>query len=158
MGCMRFPQAPIAALRTIRRSRLICRSSFADRDGEGLEVAFEATVSYYNGTDLDLFVQDGSEAIYVVGQPNQDLAPGDRVLVRGKTQGSFQVPFAIEGIILHGSASMGIAMYPEDGVTSDSLLSVADAAMYRAKQGQLQLMERAPSENGPSLAGMTIKN
>jgi len=28
---------------------------------------------------------------------------------------------------------VGIALYPEDGVTDDSLLSTADAAMYVAK-------------------------
>jgi diguanylate cyclase (GGDEF)-like protein len=55
----------------------------------GLPVAFEATVTYYNRTDLDLFVQDGSDAIYVETKPNQDLSPGDRVLVRGKTRESF---------------------------------------------------------------------
>ena len=33
----------------------------------------------------------------------------------------------------NGSASFGIALYPEDGATKDSLLSAADAAMYAAK-------------------------
>jgi diguanylate cyclase (GGDEF)-like protein len=42
-------------------------------------------------------------------------------------------PFAVEGYILRGSASVGIAVYPEDGATRDSLLSAADAAMYVAK-------------------------
>jgi len=35
--------------------------------------------------------------------------------------------------VLHGSASVGIALYPEDGATRDSLLSAADADMYVAK-------------------------
>jgi len=35
--------------------------------------------------------------------------------------------------VLHGAASVGIAVYPEDGTTRDSLLSAADAAMYVAK-------------------------
>jgi diguanylate cyclase (GGDEF)-like protein len=43
---------------------------------------------------------------------------------------SFDQPFSIDGYTLHGSASVGIAIYPEDGTTRDSLLSAADAAMY----------------------------
>ncbi len=55
----------------------------------GLPVAFEATVTYYNRSDVDLFVQDGAEAMYVEAKPNKDLFLGDRVLVRGKTRDSF---------------------------------------------------------------------
>jgi diguanylate cyclase (GGDEF)-like protein len=55
----------------------------------GLPVAFEATITYYNKSDVDLFVQDGDEAIYVQTKAYGDLAPGDRVLVRGKTRDSF---------------------------------------------------------------------
>jgi diguanylate cyclase (GGDEF)-like protein len=47
---------------------------------------------------------------------------------------SFDAPFAFQGCVLHGSASVGIAVYPEDGATRDSLLSAADAAMYVDKQ------------------------
>jgi len=57
---------------------------------KGIPVAFEATVTYYNKSDVDLFVQDGSEAIYVEAKPNLDLTLGDRVLVRGKTRDSFR--------------------------------------------------------------------
>ena len=42
-------------------------------------------------------------------------------------------PFSAEGYTLRGSASVGIAVYPEDGTTKDSLFSAADAAMYVAK-------------------------
>ncbi len=45
----------------------------------------------------------------------------------------FDEPFAVDGYILRGSASVGFAVYPEDGATRDSLLSAADAAMYVAK-------------------------
>jgi diguanylate cyclase (GGDEF)-like protein len=55
----------------------------------GRLVAFEATVTYYNRTDVDLFVQDGGEAIYVETKSNESFSPGDRVLVRGKTRDSF---------------------------------------------------------------------
>jgi diguanylate cyclase (GGDEF)-like protein len=42
----------------------------------------------------------------------------------------FAAPLTIEGYVLEGSASMGVALYPEDGPTKDSLMSAADAAMY----------------------------
>jgi hypothetical protein len=56
----------------------------------GLPVAFEATVTYYIKTDIDLFVQEGGEAIYVEAKPNLNVVPGDRVLVRGKTRDSYR--------------------------------------------------------------------
>jgi diguanylate cyclase (GGDEF)-like protein len=48
----------------------------------------------------------------------------------------FDDPFEFEGHVLHGSASVGIALYPEDGATRDSVLSAADAAMYAAKHSK----------------------
>lgn len=45
----------------------------------------------------------------------------------------FDAPFAVEGYVLRGGASVGVALYPEDGTSADSLLSSADAAMYVAK-------------------------
>jgi diguanylate cyclase (GGDEF)-like protein len=45
----------------------------------------------------------------------------------------FDEPFSIEGHELRGSASVGIAIYPEDGLTRDDLLKAADAAMYVTK-------------------------
>ena len=50
----------------------------------------------------------------------------------------FKEPFTVEGYVLNGSASVGIALYPEDGTTKDSLLSAADAAMYVAKHTKQQ--------------------
>jgi diguanylate cyclase (GGDEF)-like protein len=54
---------------------------------------------------------------------------------------SFDEPFSIEGQVLHGAASVGIALYPEDAATVDSLLSAADAAMYAVKHSKLQSEE-----------------
>ena len=45
----------------------------------------------------------------------------------------FDAPFAVEGYVLRGGASVGVALYPEDGTSADSMLSAADAAMYVAK-------------------------
>ncbi len=45
----------------------------------------------------------------------------------------FDAPFAVEGYVLRGAASVGFALYPEDGEIADTLLSAADAAMYVSK-------------------------
>ena len=56
----------------------------------------------------------------------------------------FDGPFSFDGYVLQGSASAGIALYPEDGATRDTLLSAADAAMYVAKQTKRQVGNPAP--------------
>ena len=43
-------------------------------------------------------------------------------------------PFVLEGREVVLTASIGIAMYPEDGDTADALLKHADTAMYHAKE------------------------
>jgi diguanylate cyclase (GGDEF)-like protein len=48
----------------------------------------------------------------------------------------FDEPFACGEHKLQGSASVGFAIYPEDGATKDALLGTADAAMYLAKHGK----------------------
>ena len=53
--------------------------------------------------------------------------------IAGRLERCFEEPFAVEGYVLNGSASVGVAVYPEDGTTRDSLFSAADAAMYVAK-------------------------
>jgi len=70
-----------------------------------LPVAFEATVTYYNKSDVDLFVQDGEEAIYVETKAYQDLNPGDRVLIQGKTRDSFTPDVVSDSIsvLRHGA-------------------------------------------------------
>jgi diguanylate cyclase (GGDEF)-like protein len=46
---------------------------------------------------------------------------------------SFDEEFSIEGYTIQGSASVGVALYPEDGATNDALFKTADAAMYLEK-------------------------
>jgi diguanylate cyclase (GGDEF)-like protein/PAS domain S-box-containing protein len=42
-------------------------------------------------------------------------------------------PFVLDGRQIYSSASIGIALYPDDGQDSDSLFKSADTAMYHAK-------------------------
>jgi diguanylate cyclase (GGDEF)-like protein len=55
----------------------------------------------------------------------------------------FEEPFMGEGYVVHGSASIGIALYPGDATTRDGLLSSADNAMYKAKYTRME-KNRAP--------------
>ena len=51
---------------------------------------------------------------------------------------SFQEVFEVEGHRLHGSASLGLALYPEDGNSQEELQRVADEAMYNNKESRKQ--------------------
>jgi diguanylate cyclase (GGDEF)-like protein len=42
-------------------------------------------------------------------------------------------PFQVENHTIYGTASIGVAVYPQDGMDADSLQRNADRAMYRAK-------------------------
>jgi diguanylate cyclase (GGDEF)-like protein len=71
----------------------------------GPAVAFEATVTYYSPSDVDLFVEEGSEAVYVEAKANEDFKPGDRVQVRGKARASFTPDVVADSVTVlrHGS-------------------------------------------------------
>ncbi len=47
---------------------------------------------------------------------------------------SLSLPHTCDGQRIHLSASIGIALFPDDGLTPSELWNMADAAMYRAKQ------------------------
>ena len=64
---------------------------------------------------------------------------------------SFDEPFTVEGFVLHGSASVGISVYPEDALTKDGLLSAADAAMYKTKNTKKQSGQAPAGNQNPEL-------
>lgn len=55
------------------------------------------------------------------------------VLVARKHLKSLLEPYTIEGNTIYVSASVGIALFPDHGDTSETLLKHADTAMYQAK-------------------------
>lgn len=59
---------------------------------------------------------------------------GEAEIVARKLLETFQSPIPVDGLGLSITASIGIALYPMDGATPESLLLDADAAMYRAKR------------------------
>jgi len=53
--------------------------------------------------------------------------------VAAKLLAALREPIVVEELRLKVDASIGIALYPDDGGDADRLLEVADRAMYRAK-------------------------
>jgi diguanylate cyclase (GGDEF)-like protein len=58
---------------------------------------------------------------------------GEAALVAEKVMAVFQTPFMVSGQELYVTASLGIAVSPDDGTRPSVLLKNADTAMYRAK-------------------------
>jgi diguanylate cyclase (GGDEF)-like protein len=97
-AAMAAQPAPLTTLRAIRAL------SEAEA-GSGVPVAFEGTVTFYDPSNVGLFVQDGGQAIYVETKRNENLVPGDRVLVKGRTRSSFNADVLSNSVtVLHHGA------------------------------------------------------
>ncbi|HKN37715.1 MAG TPA: EAL domain-containing protein, partial [Acidimicrobiia bacterium] len=59
---------------------------------------------------------------------------GEAAFVAEKVLATFEVPFVVGGQELYVTASLGIAVAPDDGTRPSVLLKNADTAMYRAKE------------------------
>jgi diguanylate cyclase (GGDEF)-like protein len=79
----------------------------------------------------DMLARLGGDEFAAVVSVVRSRAVVEEVSVR--LERCFDEPFTVEGYTLHGSASVGLAIYPEDGATRDSLISASDAAMYVGK-------------------------
>ncbi|HET7060633.1 MAG TPA: EAL domain-containing protein [Nitrosospira sp.] len=60
--------------------------------------------------------------------------PEDATIVAEKVIAALSLLFELEGQEVYVSASLGISIYPGDGVDADSLLRNADTAMFQAKE------------------------
>ena len=72
---------------------------------------------------------------------------GDAALVARKLLLAMQEPFIIEGHRLNIGMSIGIAMHPDHGSDTDTLMRRADAAMYEAKNKHLGFAIHDPTQD-----------
>lgn len=80
---------------------------------------------------LDMLARLGGDEFAALVQNARSRSDVEEVAAR--LARCFNDPFELGSCTLSGSASVGIALFPEDGATKDSLLCAADAAMYVAK-------------------------
>ena len=60
--------------------------------------------------------------------------PQDAALIAQKLLDAFALPHLVGGQELHTTLSIGISVYPDDGLELDSVMQSADTAMYHAKE------------------------
>jgi diguanylate cyclase (GGDEF)-like protein/PAS domain S-box-containing protein len=70
---------------------------------------------------------------FVICLPGMDSGT-DAALLAQKVLDSLEAPFIIDEQELHASASIGISIFPADGIDAESLMQAADTSMYHAKE------------------------
>jgi len=82
--------------------------------------------------DLDTIARIGGDEFTII---LPDIKNSNQVLsVIRRILRDLEKPFLLAETELYSGASIGITLYPEDGVTPETLIKNADMAMYRAKQ------------------------
>jgi diguanylate cyclase (GGDEF)-like protein len=80
----------------------------------------------------DVLARIGGDEFLLTATELDSLEDGESCRMR--LQSCFDDPFVLDGIRIQGSASIGLAVYPDHGATSEELKRHADLEMYRAKQ------------------------
>lgn len=107
--------------------------------------------------DSDTFARLGGDEFVVLLEGIDDTQ--DVINVAQKLQSAISQPIQLESHNLHSSASIGIAMYPDDGERIDELLRCADAAMYRVKaQGKNSFQFYTKEINNRAVELLVLEN
>ena len=88
--------------------------------------------------------QGGDDFVALLSEVNQ---PEDVVTVARKILGAVAEPHLIDQHDLRVTASIGISIYPDDGLDAETIIKNADIAMYQAKEAGrhcFRLFEPAP--------------
>jgi len=76
-----------------------------------------------------------------------------------KIRESMRKPFDLQGHEVTVTVSIGISVYPDDGVDADILIQYADTAMYRAKEAGRDVFRFFTAEmNAQSMARLDMEN
>jgi diguanylate cyclase (GGDEF)-like protein len=103
------------------------------RAGDEALIALAEEVTRAAGRDA-MAARIGGDEFGVVLSANYDVLSAWRMRARFKSGITCSVPSAGKPLLV--SASIGMALYPDDGRTASDLLTSADKAMYASKRGQ----------------------
>jgi len=89
--------------------------------------------------DGDLVARLGGDefAVLTKGSPERSEALAEQLVE------ALRPPFTIDGVAVSIGVSVGVAIMPDDGITSDQLLVAADNALYAAKRAGKNTWRRA---------------
>lgn len=94
----------------------------------------------------------GDEFGLLVADADRDTAP----LVAQKISDALAAPFRINAMRLYVNASIGIAVFPDDGRDAVTLVQRADVAMYLAKRNQTRHALYQPAQDDYSLGRLAL--
>ncbi len=97
--------------------------------------------------ESDTLARIGGDEFTVIAP---DMSAREATALAGRIQDALTKPLDIQGVACVVQASIGVALFPHDGVNAEMLIRNADTAMYRAKAaggGTVAFFEEAMSEN-----------
>jgi diguanylate cyclase (GGDEF)-like protein/PAS domain S-box-containing protein len=98
----------------------------------------------------------GDEFLVVVTDLNREE---DVIPVAEKVAEAISEPFSLEEQVLSVSGSIGISLFPKDGITPETLVRNADAAMYLAKdQGRSNFQFFMPSLSKAAFETLSLES
>src|SRR3569623_591600 len=167
--------------RILLHDRIRQAIAYAHRNGTQIAVLF-IDLDYFKHINDSLGHQTGDSLLQIVAQRLQEcLREGDSVarlggdefvlslplvygandaaLIAQKVLNALDMPFTVDNHELHVSASIGISLYPDNGIDADSLMRAADTALYHAKEkGRSNYQFFTPALNKASQRRLALAN
>ena len=98
--------------------------------------------------------QGGDEFIVFLAQITETH---DVQMLADKLLRALTMPYQVQDHVLHIGASIGVALFPQDGLDVETLLKNSDAAMYKVKEsGRNHVLFFTPSMNEQAAARYTL--
>jgi diguanylate cyclase (GGDEF)-like protein len=107
--------------------------------------------------DIDTVARTGGDEFVMV--ISLSGAPEEAVAIAHRARDALRAPLRLSGVELHVTCSIGVAYYPTDANSADSLIARADAAMYCAKQrGRNNVQSFAEGMDAVTIGRVTLES